>query len=32
MKNETKSPIQLQSRTLKRLLRRAKDTEFGKAY
>lgn len=32
MKNETKSPIQLQKRALKRLMRRAKDTQFGKAY
>ena len=31
-KNELKSPIQLQRRALKRLLRRAKDTEFGKKY
>ena len=31
-RNETKSPIQLQRRALKRLLRRAKDTKFGKAY
>jgi hypothetical protein len=31
-RNETKTPIQQQTRTLKRLLRRAKDTEFGKAY
>jgi len=31
-KKEIKSPIQLQTRALKRLLRRAKDTEFGKRY
>jgi len=31
-KKELKSPIQLQRRALKRLLRRAKDTEFGKRY
>ncbi|MEZ7900502.1 MAG: GH3 auxin-responsive promoter family protein [Flavobacteriales bacterium] len=31
-RNETKTPIQLQKRALKRLLRRAKDTKFGKAY
>lgn len=31
-KNELKTPIQLQRRALKRLLRRAKDTEFGKKY
>ena len=31
-RTETKSPIQLQRRALKRLLRRAKDTKFGKQY
>lgn len=31
-KNEEKSPILLQRRALKRLLRRAKDTKFGKKY
>ena len=31
-RKENKSPIQLQRRALKRLLRRAKDTEFGKSY
>ncbi|MEN9000747.1 MAG: GH3 auxin-responsive promoter family protein [Flavobacteriales bacterium] len=31
-RNETKTPIQLQKRALKRLLRRAKETKFGKAY
>ena len=31
-RKENKSPIQLQNRVLKRLLRRAKDTELGKAY
>ncbi len=31
-KRELKSPIQLQRRALKRLLRRAKDTEFGRKY
>lgn len=31
-KNESRTPIQLQKKALKRLLRRAKDTKFGQSY